>query len=103
MSEGARVTYATLAAGQSEDFRRRFDEAVEGLRVGLGHDHPHLIDGEGVAGAETFEDRSPADTRLLLGRFPKGTPADVGSTGKSSGGLYYVQQFLREQSRTIAH
>jgi 1-pyrroline-5-carboxylate dehydrogenase len=77
MSEGARVTYATLAAGQSEDFRRRFDAAVEGLRVGLGHDHPHLIDGEGVAGFETFEDRSPADTRLLLGRFPRGTPADV--------------------------
>jgi 1-pyrroline-5-carboxylate dehydrogenase len=78
MAEAApRVTYATLAAGQSEDFRRRFDEAVEGLRVGFGHDHPHLIDGEGVAGGETFEDRSPADTRLLLGRFPRGTPADV--------------------------
>ena len=24
-----------------------------------------------------------------------------GSSGKASGGLYYVQQFMREQSRTI--
>jgi 1-pyrroline-5-carboxylate dehydrogenase len=78
MSEGpSRVTYATLAAGQSDDFRRRFDEAVEGLRPGLGHDHPHLIDGEGVTSAETFEDRSPADTREVLGRFARGTAADV--------------------------
>jgi 1-pyrroline-5-carboxylate dehydrogenase len=75
--EAARVTYATLAAGQSEDFRRRFDEAVESLKVGFGHDHTHLIDGAAVAGDELFEDRSPADTRLLLGRFPRGTPADV--------------------------
>ena len=72
-----RVTYATLAAGQSDEFRRRFDEAVEGLRDGLGHDHGHLIDGEGATGGTWFEDRSPADTRVLLGRFPAGTPGDV--------------------------
>ena len=78
MSESApRVTYATLAAGQSDEFRRRFDTAAEELHAGLGQDHPHLIDGEGVAGGASFEDRSPADTRLVLGRFPVGTPADV--------------------------
>src|SRR5262245_30537046 len=78
MSDPApRVTYATLAAGQSEEFRRRFDAALETLRPGLGHEHPHLIDGQGVKDGALFEDRSPADTRLILGRFPFGTPADV--------------------------
>jgi len=82
MSEAApRVTYATLAAGQSDEFRRRFDDALEELRPGFGHDHAHLIDGTGSApGADSgarFEDRSPADTRVLLGRFPVGTPAEV--------------------------
>src|SRR5947208_2490112 len=71
MSEAApRVTYATLAAGQSDEFRRRFDDALEELRPGFGHDHAHLIDGTGSApGADSgarFEDRSPADTRVLL-------------------------------------
>jgi 1-pyrroline-5-carboxylate dehydrogenase len=78
MSEAApRVTYATLAAGQSDEFRRRFDEAVEELRPGLGQDHPHLIGGEETIEGATFEDRSPADTRVLLGRFASGTAADV--------------------------
>lgn len=78
MSEAApRVTYATLAAGQSEEFRRRFDEALAALAADFGFDHHHVINGEGVSGGPTFEDRNPADTRLLLGRFPVGTPADV--------------------------
>jgi hypothetical protein len=94
VSESApRVTYATLAAGQSDEFRHRFDAAVDELRAGFGEDHPHLIDGEGVAGEEWFEDRNPADTPVLRARFPVGTPADV----------YYVPQFLREQSRILAH
>ncbi|HEY7511017.1 MAG TPA: aldehyde dehydrogenase family protein [Vicinamibacteria bacterium] len=75
---GERVTYATLAAGQTEDFRRRFDEAVARLRAGLGGTHPHRIAGGGAGGgAATFEDRSPADTRQVIGRFPAGTAQDV--------------------------
>ncbi|HEV7499051.1 MAG TPA: hypothetical protein VGQ33_03560, partial [Vicinamibacteria bacterium] len=76
MSEAApRVTYATLAAGQSDEFRRRFDEALSALAADFGFDHHHVINGEGVSGGPTFEDRNPADTRVLLGRFPVGTPA----------------------------
>jgi 1-pyrroline-5-carboxylate dehydrogenase len=78
MSEAApRVTYATLAAGQSDEFRRRFDEALAALAADFGFDHHHVINGEGVSGGPTFEDRNPADTRVLLGRFPVGTPEDV--------------------------
>jgi 1-pyrroline-5-carboxylate dehydrogenase len=75
---GERVTYATLAAGQTEEFRRRFDEAVAGLRARLGGRHGHRIAGGPEArDGQSFEDRSPADTRLLIGRFPVGTAADV--------------------------
>jgi 1-pyrroline-5-carboxylate dehydrogenase len=75
---GERVTYATLAAGQTEDFRRKFDQALSALAARLGQDHPHRIHGSAPAAAgETFEDRSPADTRRLLGRFPAGTALDV--------------------------
>jgi 1-pyrroline-5-carboxylate dehydrogenase len=75
---GERVTYATLAAGQTEDFRRKFDEALSRLASRLGEDHPHRIPGPPPASRhEHFEDRSPADTRTLIGRFPVGTPEDV--------------------------
>jgi len=78
MGEGReRVTYATLAAGQTEEFRRKYDHAVEQLRASLGGRYPHVIDGQDVWGPQEFEDRSPADTRVVLGRFPLGTPEDV--------------------------
>ncbi|HVR70836.1 MAG TPA: aldehyde dehydrogenase family protein [Vicinamibacteria bacterium] len=75
---GERVTYATLAAGQTEDFRRKFDAALSAWRARLGRGHPHRIAGGPAAGGgPSFEDRNPADTRVVLGRFPAGTPDDV--------------------------
>jgi len=41
-----RVTYATLAGGQSEEFQRRWDIALDRLRPALGGRHGHLIDGQ---------------------------------------------------------
>jgi 1-pyrroline-5-carboxylate dehydrogenase len=72
-----RVTYATLAAGQTEEFRRKYDDAVARVRAGFGRDHAHSIGGVAVMGGAWFEDRSPADTRVLIGRFPRGTATDV--------------------------
>src|SRR6185295_7924727 len=72
-----RVTYATLAAGQTADFQKRYDEALERVRGWFGRDHSHVIGGQPTAGASFFEDRSPIDTRVLIGRFPRGTFADV--------------------------
>jgi 1-pyrroline-5-carboxylate dehydrogenase len=72
-----RVTYATLAAGQTPEFRRSFDEALGRVRRGFGADHAHVIGGRQVTGAAWFEDRNPADTRVLIGRFPRGSAADV--------------------------
>ncbi len=72
-----RVTYATLAAGQTPEFKRSFDEALARVRATFGAVQAHQIEGRDVASAESFEDRSPIDTRVLLGRFPLGTPGDV--------------------------
>ncbi|HEY5908013.1 MAG TPA: aldehyde dehydrogenase family protein, partial [Vicinamibacteria bacterium] len=72
-----RVTYATLAAGQTPEFHRRFDEALARVRADLGARHPHCIDGMEVAGQGESVDTSPSDTRLVIGRFPAGTPAEV--------------------------
>jgi 1-pyrroline-5-carboxylate dehydrogenase len=76
-----RVTYATLAGGQSEEFQRRWDVALDRLRPALGGRHGHLISGQELGQAEgereMIEDRSPIDRRVLLGRFPAGTAEDV--------------------------
>jgi 1-pyrroline-5-carboxylate dehydrogenase len=75
-----KVTYATLAAGQTPEFTKAYDEAAERVRKDLGKTYPNLIGGkETTASRKTFEDRSPSDTRVVLGRFPVGTRDDAKS------------------------
>jgi len=71
-----KITYATLRA-DNEDLHNGFEAAAADVRAALGAEHRNLIDGEWRTGDGTFEARSPIDRDLLLGRFAKGTPADV--------------------------
>jgi 1-pyrroline-5-carboxylate dehydrogenase len=95
-----RVTYATLAAGQTDEFKRKFDQALEQVRSGLGERHPHLIDGQEAWSAEQFEDRSPIDTRVVMGRFPSGTPEDVDRAVKAAHRAFPYWSRLPWQERT---
>ncbi len=74
---GPKVTYATLAAGQTPEFNAAYDDAAERVRKGFGKTHPLLIGGRDVAGRETFKDTSPSDTRVVLGQFTSGTREDA--------------------------
>ena len=76
-SAAPRVTYATLAAGQTPEFNKAYDEAVERVKATLGRTHGFLIGGKEIAAKETFADTSPSDTRVVLGRFASGTRADA--------------------------
>jgi 1-pyrroline-5-carboxylate dehydrogenase len=55
------------------------------------------------AGVVYINRRAGATTGAWPGVQPFGGWKGSGSSGKASGGLYYVQQFMREQSRTIVH
>ena len=70
----AKVTYATMSADQMSDLHRELDVAIEEVKKGFGESHPMFIDGRVVEGASSsFEDRSPIDTRILIGRFTSAT------------------------------
>ncbi len=71
-----KITYATLRA-DNEELHAGFEEAAERVRASLGGEHRNYIDGEWRGGDGTFEARSPIDRDILLGRFAKGTTADV--------------------------
>jgi len=71
-----KITYSTLSA-DNEELQSAFDAALERARDGLGRAHPMLIGSEERSSDETFEDRSPVDRDLVLGRFPVGTRQDV--------------------------
>jgi 1-pyrroline-5-carboxylate dehydrogenase len=83
--ERANDTIYGLTAGFFSDDREeieRFKEAIE-------------------AGVIYINRRAGATTGAWPGIQPFGGWKGSGTTGKASGGLYYVQQFMREQSQTL--
>lgn len=67
-----------LNAGEVEGFHQKYEAAVAAVRKQFGRRYAHIIDGKEVysSGGE-FEDRSPNDTRIVLGKFQKGTREDA--------------------------
>jgi 1-pyrroline-5-carboxylate dehydrogenase len=72
-----KITYATMSADQLEDLHRAIDEWIPRARASFGASHPMYVGGREVRAAEEFEDRSPVDTRILIGRFQKGAREHV--------------------------
>jgi 1-pyrroline-5-carboxylate dehydrogenase len=92
---------------------RSLDQALEwanhteyGLTAGIFSGEPAEVDAfldRIEAGVVYVNRRAGATTGAWPGVQPFGGWKGSGSSGKASGGLYYVQQFMREQSRTIVH
>lgn len=64
-----------VEANRTEEFHAAYESAVDKVQAELGRTHPMIIAGKEVEGAATFKDVSPADTKLVLGLFQKGTRA----------------------------
>jgi 1-pyrroline-5-carboxylate dehydrogenase len=92
---------------------RSFAEAMErandteyGLTAGLFSGEPAEVEAfldQIRAGVVYVNRRAGATTGAWPGVQPFGGWKGSGSTGKASGGPYYVQQFLREQSRSLVY
>jgi len=52
-----------------EELHRELDTAIDRVRASFGRSYPLMIGGREVRAASQFEDRSPIDTRILLGTF----------------------------------
>ena len=76
-----KVTYATMSGDQMEGLHRELDAAIERVKQDFGKVHPMLIGGNWVKGPGEFEDRSPIDTRILIGRFYNATREQAQAMG----------------------
>jgi 1-pyrroline-5-carboxylate dehydrogenase len=73
-----KLTYASMF-NPPEEFHEGFEKALLKIRRELGREHGMLINGRDVYSPQKFEDRSPADKELILGRFQSGSVQDAGS------------------------
>ncbi len=75
MTQGFKITYTTVGA-DLEDFHREFDRAAVEVQRSFGKSWRQEIGADSPGGGALFDVRSPCDTRVLVGRFPKGSRED---------------------------
>ncbi len=83
-----KITYSALTA-PAEEIHRSFEEAVGEVRRDLGKTHPIWIDGKPIMNRETFDNRSPADTSVLIGKFQRATREDAGAAIDAAHRAFY--------------
>jgi len=71
MAEKFKLTYATMF-NPPEEMHHRFDEALARIKSRLGTQYGMIINNQDVFADETFEDRSPANTDVVLAVMQKG-------------------------------
>jgi 1-pyrroline-5-carboxylate dehydrogenase len=76
MNESFKLTYATMF-NPPEELHTHFDDVLVSVKAGLGNEYGMLIDGKERFTAEKIEDRSPANTDVVLGIFQKGEAKDA--------------------------
>jgi 1-pyrroline-5-carboxylate dehydrogenase len=72
-----KITYATMTADRMEDVHRELDAAIQKVKSTFGRSYPLMIGGRAVKASSEFDDRSPIDTRILLGKFQSGSREQV--------------------------
>jgi 1-pyrroline-5-carboxylate dehydrogenase len=76
MAESFKLTYATMF-NPPEELHTRFEEALVKIRAKLGKEYGMIIDGQERFADQKFDDRSPANTDVVLGVFQKGSAKDA--------------------------
>jgi 1-pyrroline-5-carboxylate dehydrogenase len=80
-------TFLTMVNARDEGhFHQRYERAVSNLDCLKGEttDYPLFINGRTATPKQYFDDLSPVDTDIIVGRFPKGTQADVDDAVKAA-------------------
>jgi len=76
MTESFKLTYATMF-NPPEELHTRFDQALAEVKANLGKEYGMIIGGKERFAEQKFEDRSPANTDVVLGVFQKGARQDA--------------------------
>jgi 1-pyrroline-5-carboxylate dehydrogenase len=64
-----KITYATMGGDRLAELHRELDQAIDQVPTTFGKRYPLMIDGREVYASSEIDDRSPIDTRILLGTF----------------------------------
>ncbi|MCY4371179.1 MAG: hypothetical protein OXF41_17560 [bacterium] len=71
-----RITYATMSADDPA-LHHAYEEGLTAASSRIGQTHPLIINGEKRYTGETFTERSPVDSDLVVGIYSQASDYDV--------------------------
>lgn len=106
-------TWGTFVENNSTDeFHKKFDDAIEEIRKDFGRNYPMIMGGKEVFSNNQFQVRSPADKNLILGNFPLASKEDAIHAIETAKDAFYKWslapyekrvQIFREVADVFAH
>lgn len=66
-----------VSNNKTTEFDEKFEKALEDVKKDLGKDYPVIIDGKEIFLEKKFDVRSPADTRIIVAKFPSASKEDT--------------------------
>jgi 1-pyrroline-5-carboxylate dehydrogenase len=82
-----KLTYSTMF-NPPEEIHTRFEAALATVRAGLGQEYGSFVDGADVMTGAWIDNRNPADTSELLGRFAEASTQDAGRAMEAARAAY---------------
>mgnify|MGYP000864398623 CR=1 FL=1 len=93
-----KLTYATMF-NPPEEMHTMYEQALAKIKANLGKEHGMLIDGKEHFSNEKFDNRSPANTDILLGVFQKGAAEDANLALKAARKAFPAWSRMKWQDR----
>src|SRR5574340_1349576 len=93
-------TWGRFAENNStDDFHKKFDDAVDQVQKNFGKKYPMIIGGKEIFSNDIFQVRSPADKNLILGSFPLATKEDALHAIEAAKDSFYKWSLVPYQKR----
>src|SRR5579864_7892819 len=77
MFENEKTWASAVLNNSTDEFHRKFDQAIETVKKDFGKIYPMIIGGKEIYSDNQFQVRSPADTRIVIANFPLATKEDT--------------------------
>ena len=75
--ENEKTWAKAVSNNATDDFHKKFDQAVESTRKDFGKKYPMIIGGKEIYSENQFQIRSPADRNIVIANFPMATNEDA--------------------------
>ncbi|MGI0082585.1 MAG: aldehyde dehydrogenase family protein, partial [Nitrosopumilaceae archaeon] len=84
MFENEKTWAKAVSNNATDEFHKKFDQAVEFVKKDFGKNYPMIVGGKEIYSEKQFQVKSPADRNIVIANFPMATKEDTLSAIESA-------------------